>query len=89
MTQKIYNTLRSDFLNSIFLPLFVQCGDCPEIYTSVSVQLVGNCKGKNEIYSTIKSIFSIAIISIAFARSTLAEEIVAQQEEMSFERCLR
>ena len=46
MTQKIYNTLRSDFLNSIFFPLFVQCGDCPEIYTSVSVQLMGNCKGK-------------------------------------------
>ena len=68
MTQKIYNTLRSDFLNSIFLPLFVQCGDCPEIYTSVSVQLMGNCREKmSEIYSTIKSIFSIAIISIVFA----------------------
>ena len=46
MTQKIYNTLHSDFLNPIFLTLFVQCGDCPEIYTSVSVQLMGNCKGK-------------------------------------------
>lgn len=43
----------------------------------------------SEIYSTIKSIFFIAIISIVFARSTLAEEIVVQQEEMSFERCLK
>ena len=43
----------------------------------------------SKIYSTIKPIFSIAIISIFFACSALAEEIVVQQEKMSFERCLK